>query len=115
MENIVIDKKLVSFCGLYCGSCGKYHKGICTGCQGNEKASWCKIRACNIGHGYLSCAECNDYTDVTECKKFRNFVSVIFEIVFRSSRKSGIEMIKEKGYEEFAKYMAENNLVSLKK
>ncbi len=115
MENITIDKNLVSYCGLYCGTCGKYKKGNCPGCQGNEKASWCKIRACNIEHGFLSCADCTEFTDVKECKKFSNFVASIFEMIFRSSRKSGIEMIKQIGYEDFAKYMAENNLISVKK
>ena len=115
MEDIVIDKNLVSFCGLYCGTYGKYKKEKCMGCQKNEKASWCKIRSCNIENGYLSCADCKEYSDPKECKKYSNFVASIFEIIFKSSRKAGIEMIKEIGYEDFAKYMAENNLVSLKR
>lgn len=46
---------------------------------------------------------------------FDNFVARMFEFVFKSDRKAGINMIKESGYEEFAKYMADNKLISMKK
>ena len=46
---------------------------------------------------------------------FDNFVARMFEFVFKSDRKEGVKMIKELGYEDFAKYMAENKLVSMKK
>jgi hypothetical protein len=39
----------------------------------------------------------------------------MFEFVFKSDRKAGIKMIKGSGYDEFAKFMAENELVSMKK
>ena len=65
--------------------------------------------------GINSCAQCDEYTDVKDCKMFDNFVAKMFEFVFKSDRKAGIKMIKESGYEEFARYMAENKLVSIKK
>lgn len=115
MKDIQVNSELVSFCGLYCGSCGKYTKGKCPGCAKNEKATWCKIRSCCLEKGISSCADCNEFDDVKDCKKFDNFVAKMFEFVFKSDRKAGIRMIKESGYEEFAKHMAENSLVSIKK
>lgn len=114
-DNIKVDKALVSFCGLYCASCSKYKKGKCPGCAKNEKASWCKIRQCCMEKGIDSCAECIQFEDVKDCKEFDNFVSKMFEFVFKSDRKAGIRMIKENGYDTFARYMAENNLVAMKK
>ena len=115
MKDIPVNTKLVSFCGLYCGSCGKYLKGKCSGCVENEKASWCKIRKCCMEKGINSCAECNEFADVKDCKLFDNFVSKMFEFVFKSDRKAGIQKIKDSGYEEFARFMAENELISMKK
>ena len=115
MKEIPVNTDLVSFCGLYCGSCGKYLKGKCPGCVKNEKASWCKIRKCCMEKSINSCAQCDQYTDVKDCKMFDNFISKMFEVVFKSDRKAGIKMIKETGYEDFAKYMAENKLISIKK
>lgn len=115
MENVKIDSELVSYCGLYCGSCSKYLKGKCEGCAKNEKATWCKIRKCCTEKQINSCAQCDVYSDVKDCKMFDNFVSRMFEFVFKSDRKAGINMIKNSGFEEFVKYMAENNLVSMKK
>lgn len=115
MNEIQGNPELVSFCGLYCGSCGKYLKEKCSGCVGNEKATWCKIRKCCIEKGIKSCAQCNEFSDVKDCKMFDNFVAKMFEFVFRSDRKAGIKMIQEIGYEEFVKYMTDNKLISLKK
>ncbi len=115
MKEATSNSELVSYCGLYCGSCGKYQKGKCPGCAENEKASWCKIRKCCIEKGISSCANCNEFTDVKDCKMFDNFVAKMFEFVFKSDRKAGINRIKEQGYDEFAKFMAENKLVSMKK
>jgi len=114
-SDIEVNKELVSYCGLYCAACGKYKKGKCPGCAKNEKASWCKIRKCCIEKEINSCAECDEYTHAMDCKMFDNFIAKMFEFVFKSDRKAGIEMIREKGYDEFARYMAENHLVSMKK
>jgi len=115
MNEISVKSELVSYCGLYCGSCSKYKKGKCHGCAENKKATWCKIRLCCIEKGINSCAECGEFNHVKDCKKFDNFVAKMFEFVFKSDRKAGIKMIKDAGYEEFAKFMAENELVSMKK
>ena len=45
-KQIVVDKKLIAKCGLYCGACNSYITGKCPGCNENVKATWCKIRNC---------------------------------------------------------------------
>ncbi|MCP4630808.1 MAG: DUF3795 domain-containing protein, partial [bacterium] len=87
----------------------------CPGCRGNEKATWCKTRTCALENGYLSCADCNEYSDFMACKKFNNFFSKIFGLVFRSDRPAAIRFIKEKGYDAFAQEMAEKGQVFIKR
>ena len=115
MENVKVDSKLVAYCGIYCGTCPKYIKGKCPGCHENVKGTWCKIRTCNMDNSYNSCADCKEFTNVKECKKYDNPFSRMFEFFYGTDRKAGIEIIKEKGYEDFAKYMVENGLVAVKK
>ena len=115
MEEIKNDVKLIAFCGLYCGSCRSYIKGKCPGCANNEKASWCKIRSCNLTNNYKSCADCTEFSSPMDCKKYNNFISKAFGFIFRTNRAAGIDIIKEKGYENFAAYMAENRLQGIKR
>jgi len=115
MKTITADKSLVAYCGLYCGACKKYLSGSCPGCHENQKASWCKIRSCNMEHGYASCADCKEFADPMACKKFNNFISKIFSVIFKSNRAADIAMIRESGYEEFAQFMAANKLQSIKR
>ena len=115
MMPVVADRELVAYCGLYCGSCKKHISGACPGCHENNKASWCKIRACNIEHHYASCADCTEFKNPMDCKKFNNFFSKVFALIFKSDRAACIAKIRESGYEEFAKYMAENGLQSVRK
>ena len=51
------------------------------GCLANEKAVWCKVRSCNMGKFITSCAECDEFAEVNDCKKFNNFISKIFNLV----------------------------------
>ncbi|MEI7661235.1 MAG: DUF3795 domain-containing protein [Bacteroidota bacterium] len=115
MKPVIADKGLVAFCGLYCGACKKYLSGSCPGCHENSKASWCKIRSCNIEHSYSSCADCKEFANPMDCSKFNNFFSKVFAIVFKSNRAGCIAMIKESGYDGFARHMAENGLQSIRK
>jgi len=115
MKEVVNDSALVAFCGLYCGACKKFLSDSCPGCAKNEKASWCGIRKCNLEHSYKSCAECVEFTDIMECKKFNNFISKIFAFVFRSDRKACINRIKEIGIEAFAREMAGKKSPAIKK
>jgi hypothetical protein len=115
MKEVVANKELVAYCGLYCGACKKYLAGSCPGCHENSKASWCKIRSCNMEHGYGSCADCKEFANPADCKKFNNFISKIFALIFKSDRAACIAQIKATGMEEFARYMAENKLQSIRK
>ena len=115
MKTIAADKSLVAYCGLYCGACKKYLSGSCPGCHENRKASWCKIRSCNMEHGYSSCADCQEFADPMDCRKYNNFISRIFAVIFKSNRAAGIAMIRESGYEEFAQFMATHKLQSIKR
>jgi len=115
MNQITTDKTLIAYCGIYCGACPKFLKEKCPGCQKNEKATWCKVRTCCIENNYTSCADCKDFENVADCKKFNNFFSKLIGFILRSDRKACIELIKEKGYDDFAKYMAENKLITIRK
>jgi hypothetical protein len=115
MEQIQNNPGLIAYCGLYCGSCRSYLKGKCPGCEQNAKASWCAVRTCNKEHAYKSCADCKEFSNPMECKKYNNVISKIFGFVFRSDRGACIAMIKEKGYDGFAAYMSENKLQSIKR
>lgn len=115
MKTIVANKELVACCGLYCGSCKKYLMEKCSGCRKNEKASWCKVRSCCIDNGYASCADCKLVSDAKDCKKFNNFISNVFRIIFKSDRGACVEMIKKTGYENFADEMAKEKLMTIKK
>lgn len=113
MKEIIADPNLVAYCGLYCGACGKYLRDKCPGCKKNEKAGWCQVRVCCISSNYLSCADCKTVKDVSDCKKFNNFISKIFAFLFRSNRRGCINLIAEKGYERFAKQMAEGRKMTI--
>jgi hypothetical protein len=107
------DPKLVAFCGLYCGACAQYKRGKCPGCAGNEKAGWCKIRACGLENGYTTCAACTQFADVHDCRKFDNVVARIFGLIFRSDRPANIARIKAVGVESYANEMAAGDRQSI--
>lgn len=115
MKPIAADPNTIAFCGLYCGACGKYLKGKCPGCQQNEKASWCKVRTCCMENSYRSCADCETHANPNDCKHFNNFMSRLFAFVFRSERDTCIEYIKQQGYEQYARFMAENGRMAMKR
>ncbi len=109
-----INVQLVSKCGLYCANCKMATNGKCGGCEANEKASWCKVRACCIENGYGSCADCTT-TNPHECKKFSNFISSFFEFFFRSDRKASIDFIRENGRESFIHIMIDQKQMAIRK
>lgn len=108
-------QNLISYCGLYCGACFKYKKGKCPGCALNTKATWCKIRTCCMEKAIDSCAQCDEFVDVKQCKKYNNPVSKLFEFVFRTDRTKGIELLQAKGADVFVDFMSEKGWVSIKK
>jgi hypothetical protein len=114
-KEIIKDKNLVAYCGLYCGACKRFLADKCPGCQKNEKATWCKLRTCCIEHNFSSCADCKTFSDPTECKKFNNFFSKIFAFLFKSDRKACIQRIKEVGTDKFSEEMTEIKSHTIKK
>ncbi len=112
-KTAAVNEQNIAFCGLYCQACQAYIKGKCPGCAGNEKATWCKIRTCCKENGYRSCADCRDITDLRECKKYHNPVARVIGFVLRTDRMACISYIKNNGYAEFARYMAEKGKPSM--
>jgi hypothetical protein len=113
-KEIVADKNLIAFCGLYCGSCRSYLKGKCPGCRDNVKATWCKVRSCGIENKFQSCADCTS-VELMECKKFNNFISKAFGYIFNSDRSACILRIRETGYENYALEMANTKRQTIKR
>jgi hypothetical protein len=106
MKAAVLDPALVARCGLYCGACRSYRRGRCPGCRENEKAGWCKIRACCAEHGYTTCADCREFTNPNDCGKFNNVFAKVFALVLRSDRAACVAQIRELGLEGHARAMA---------
>jgi len=106
MKDIVADAGLVAKCGLYCGACNRFLKEKCPGCEGNVKASWCKVRSCVMEHGYGSCADCEEFADPADCAKFDNWMARAFGWVFNSNRRACVMKIRELGPKGFAEQMA---------
>jgi len=109
------DPKMIAACGLYCGACGKFKKGKCPGCAGNEKASWCTVRTCCKEKNIATCAECDEFSDCRQCAKHNNFISRMIGLVLRSNRSACIRRIKEVGPVAYAQEMSEKNMQSIKK
>jgi len=105
---------LVAFCGLYCGACRKLVNGKCPGCAKNIKASWCKVRTCNIERGQKSCAECTTSSH-RQCKHMNNMIAKTFALVFNSDRNACIDRIKNVGLDQFAFEMHESGKPSIKR
>lgn len=114
MREVQTDVGLVAYCGLYCGACGAYLKEKCRGCHNNEKASWCKIRVCVKDKGISSCAECNEFGNPKDCKKFNNIMSKLFGLLFKSDRAACINQIKAVGLEGHSKKMAGSKIHTIR-
>ena len=114
-----INTDLVSYCGFYCGACPTFIKGKCKGCKGDSPKcavgfKACKVRPCCIEKGINSCAYCDEFESVKDCKIYNPFMIKFGQFITRTNRRKGIEMIKEKGELEFVKFMAAKNLVTIK-
>ena len=113
MKEISINPQQIAACGLYCGTCKKFLSGKCPGCKENKKASWCKIRKCCQEKGFHTCAECDK--DVKECNIHNNIVGKIFALLFNSDRAACIRYIRENGEDAFAKKMAKDNQMTIRR
>lgn len=65
-------------------------------------------------NGYSTCAECEMFDSVKDCKKYNPFLIRLGQFLMHSRRRIGIEMIKEEGEAAFVKYMADKNWVTNK-
>ncbi len=115
MKNIEAREDLVAYCGLYCGACKKYLQEKCPGCHENEKASWCKVRKCCMENNFSSCAECNKFSDIMDCKGYNNMIAKLFGLFFNSDRKACIRRIEEVGVKVFAGEMASQGIMTYKR
>jgi hypothetical protein len=114
IREIIADKNLIAYCGLYCGSCRSYLTKKCQGCHDNMKASWCKIRECCIDNSIQSCANCNKI-ELADCKKYNTLISKIIGYILNSDRTACITRIKEIGYDDFALEMTNNKSQTIKR
>lgn len=115
MKEIVSNPGLVGYCGLYCGACRMYLKEKCPGCHENQKATWCKVRSCCVQENYTTCADCKLFPAPNECKKFNNFISKVFSVLFRSDRAACIRQIRELGIQCHADNMTEHRRQTIKR
>lgn len=115
MKEIVADANLVACCGLYCGACRAYLRGRCGGCRENHKATWCKVRSCCHDNHFASCAECKDFQNPQECRKFNNIIAKIFGFIFRSDRAACVAQIRRIGLAGHAADMAAKGRHTIKK
>jgi hypothetical protein len=115
MKEIVSNTELVAYCGLYCGACRSYLKERCPGCHDNKKASWCTVRTCCMEHGYSSCANCGEFENPRECKKYNNIMSKIIGFVLSSDRAACVAQIKKLGIQGHADTMTTQKKHTIKK
>ena len=115
MREIQSDAGLVAKCGLYCGACNSYLKEKCPGCAANEKASWCKVRACCKGRKLETCAECGDYAAFEDCPKLQNFISRLISLFTHSDRPACLRRIKQTSCGYYAAEMAAARSHAIKK
>ena len=106
MREITANAGLVAFCGLYCGACGSYLKERCPGCHENTKATWCTVRKCCQEMKLASCAECREFPDPRNCRKFNNAFSKVIGFLLRSNRPACLAQIKTLGLAGHAGAMA---------
>jgi hypothetical protein len=115
MNKIVANIAHIAFCGLYCSACRSFLNNRCPGCQKNVQATWCSIRSCCIAGKFSSCADCKEFADPMECKKFNNLIARIFGFVFRSDRAACIKQIKNSGLQKHAEIMSEKKQHTIKR
>ncbi len=105
--------ELIAACGLYCGACRKYIAGKCPGCKENEKASWCKIRSCNMKNFTPNCSQCT-LTTKGECKILNNSIGKVFKLIFRTDRLASLRFISRYGSDAYVDKMAKSNQMAIK-
>lgn len=118
-NQVARDEKLASYCGFYCGACPTYVAKKCAGCRGDLPQCAvgyrkCRVRACCADHSYVTCADCKEYESAKQCKKYNPLPIKLGEFLSGTSRGKAIELIKQKGLEEFVEYMVGKEWVTVK-
>jgi hypothetical protein len=75
----------------------------------------CPVRKCCVENNYASCADCRTVAEPRDCKKFNNFISKLFRLIFRSNRSACIAQIREKGLQGHAEIMAASKMQSIRR
>jgi hypothetical protein len=117
MTKKIIDENLVSPCGFYCGVCKSFLKNKCKGCSTNT-SSWarkCKVRKCCSENDYTTCAECQQYEHVNECKKLNSNFVKFFSVFVGYDRPGGINEIRRMGKSKFAQNRIDSCCMWVKK
>lgn len=110
----VNDTALIAACGLYCGACYRFLKGRCPGCRENGKASWCRIRSCVLAQGIAHCGACGK-ADFRGCGIYNNRLGRFFGWLFRSNRPGCLDRIKAIGEAAYAKEMAAQGMMTIRR
>lgn len=93
---------IIAYCGLACSNCGMFLKEKCAGCHSDKPMNRnCKMKACAMEHGIVTCAECGDFGNLKDCGKLNSFVSRFFGFIFRTDRFGNLERIREIGLDVF--------------
>lgn len=113
------DENLITYCGLYCGACPSFTSGKCDGCRSNSAKSAvrykkCPVKPCCAENVFFTCADCTKHVSVKECKKYNPLLLKIVSRLEGSDRSKAIQMIKEKGRDEFFAFMESKNWVAFK-
>ena len=99
---------IIARCGLICSQCGAYVKGRCGGCHSEKPMNFgCKVKPCTQEKNYNTCAECEDFENLKECRKLNNFISRFFGFIFRTDRIGNLNCIRNTGLENFKKTLTE--------
>ncbi|PLX38883.1 MAG: hypothetical protein C0608_11900 [Deltaproteobacteria bacterium] len=106
---------MVAACGLVCSACRSFLDEKCKGCKDNIKATWCKVRECCGNLDYRTCAECVEFTNPRDCKKFNNFFSKLYGFFQNSDRAACILQIRELGVDGHARKMMKSHLKTISK
>lgn len=63
----------------------------------------CKVKKCCIDRQFSTCAECNEFANLRECRNLHNLISRIFGFIFRTNRIGNLNRIRELGIDQFTK------------
>jgi hypothetical protein len=63
----------------------------------------CKIKHCAEQSQAMSCADCQQFSDLKKCGKLNNLIGKFFGFIFHTNRIANLDRIRQIGYEQFKK------------